>query len=124
MTRHPVRLRRVYDPPEAGDGTRVLIDRLWPRGLTKAKAAVDLWLKAIAPSDELRKRFGHDPARWAAFETDYRAELAANPEPLAQLRSLLREGPMTLLYAAHDTDHNNAVVVAAVLDRAKHGDHG
>jgi uncharacterized protein YeaO (DUF488 family) len=92
MTDHPVRLRRVYDPPEAGDGMRVLIDRLWPRGMTKAKAAVDIWLKELAPSNELRKRFGHDPAKWADFEADYRAEIAADPGPLAKLRALRREG--------------------------------
>lgn len=124
MRLYPVRLRRVYDPPEAGDGVRVLVDRLWPRGLARAKAAVDIWLKEIAPSEDLRRRFGHDPARWTAFEADYRAELAANPELLQRLRTLRRQGPVTLVYAARDAEHNNAVVLAAVLGNADAGPHG
>ena len=112
-----IRLKRVYDSAEAGDGYRVLVDRIWPRGLTKAKAGIDLWMKDIAPSTELRKWFGHDPARWAQFREKYAAELKDKAGLLDDLRSRARHGPLTLLYAAHDPDHNNAVVLAAVLGR-------
>ena len=110
-----IHLQRVYDPPGSGDGTRILVDRLWPRGLTKARVNMDHWLKAIAPSDELRHWFGHDPAKWPEFETHFRAELAANPAPVAELEQFCRAGPVTLLYAAHDTEHNNAVVLAKLM---------
>ncbi len=121
-----LRIKRVYDTPDKADGTRVLVDRLWPRGLRKEKAAVTLWLKEIAPSTELREWFGHDPARWAEFGHRYRAELARNDAAVAQLVNVSKLGPMTLLYAAHDTEHNDAVVLAAYLsDHLKdgHGDH-
>lgn len=104
-----------YNPVDAADGARVLVDRLWPRGLSKDKAAVTLWLKEIAPSAELRTWFGHDPARWVEFERRYRAELAGNDAAVAQLTELLQHGPVTLLYAAHDSAHNNAVILAAYL---------
>jgi len=105
-------LKRVYETPSAEDGTRILVDRLWPRGLTKAKARVDLWLKAIAPSTELRQWFGHDPDRWAEFQSRYRAELEANPDAVAELISALRRGPATLVYGARDETRNDAVVLA------------
>jgi uncharacterized protein YeaO (DUF488 family) len=117
-----VRIKRVYDTPDKADGMRVLVDRLWPRGLRKEKAAVALWLKEIAPSTELREWFGHDPARWTEFGHRYRAELARNDGAVAQLASLSTLGPMTLLYAAHDTEHNQAIVLSAYLnDRLKGG---
>lgn len=119
-----IRIKRVYDPPETADGMRVLVDRLWPRGLRKENAALTLWLKEIAPSPELRKWFGHDPARWAEFSRRYRVELARNDEAVAKAADLAKRGPLTLLYAAHDTAHNHALVLAAYLrDHLKDG-HG
>jgi uncharacterized protein YeaO (DUF488 family) len=116
MTRTgPIRVKRAYDPPEAGDGTRVLVDRLWPRGLAKAEARIDHWLKDVAPSSELRRWFGHEPARWDEFRRRYRAELAARPEGMAELRRLAAKGPVTLLFAARDEAHNNAAALAELL---------
>ncbi|MDE1797862.1 MAG: DUF488 domain-containing protein [Candidatus Micrarchaeota archaeon] len=111
-----LRLRRVYEPPSPSDGCRVLVDRLWPRGISKEKARLDFWLKDIAPSNELRKWFSHDPAKWPEFVRRYRAELAANPQPLAQLRALKKEHPkITLLFAAKDEAHSNAAVLMQML---------
>lgn len=113
-----LRVRRVYDPPAASDGCRVLVDRLWPRGLTRDAAQVDHWLRELAPSNELRKWFGHDPARWDEFQARYRAELQRG-EAAAALRTLgeqIRAHPVaTLLYAAHDEARNNAVVLSELL---------
>lgn len=115
-------MKRVYDPPEAEDGSRVLVDRLWPRGARKDEARLTLWLKEIAPSDDLRRWFGHDPARFAEFSRRYRAELGANKDAVGRLKELLKEGPLTLLYAAHDEEHNNARVLADYLKgRARGG---
>lgn len=112
------RTKRVYDPPRKSDGCRVLVDRLWPRGLSKTDAKIDLWLREIAPSDALRRWFAHDPARWEAFRRKYCAELKANPEPLQTLRRLKRErGVVTLIFAAADVAHNNAVALVDVLKR-------
>ncbi|HWU48421.1 MAG TPA: DUF488 domain-containing protein [Asticcacaulis sp.] len=108
-------VKRIYAEPDPADGTRVLVDRVWPRGIKKTRAALDLWLKDIAPSTELRKWFGHDPARWEAFQTRYRAELDAMPDVVARLRELTQRGKVTLLFAAHDDVHNNAVVLAHYL---------
>lgn len=110
-------LKRVYDEPSPTDGTRILVDRLWPRGLTKEAAHVDLWLKDIAPGNELRKWFAHDPARWPEFRTRYREELRHNPAALAQLKQAIANGPVTLLYAAKDEHHNQAVVLKELLSR-------
>ena len=115
------RIRRVYDPPESDDGRRILVDRLWPRGLTRDRAAIDLWLKDVAPSPDLRRWFGHDPDKWEEFGRRYRAELEGRPSEVAQLRDALRQGAVTLLYAARDTAHNHALVLGDVLregDRA------
>jgi uncharacterized protein YeaO (DUF488 family) len=112
-------IKRVYDPPSESDGQRILVDRLWPRGLTKDKAKVSLWLKEIAPSADLRTWFGHDPARWAEFQTRYRAELDANTAVTHSLRDALKAGPATLVYGARDTEHNQAVALAAWLDDHK-----
>ncbi|MFC7302408.1 DUF488 domain-containing protein [Cognatiluteimonas weifangensis] len=106
-----LRIKRVYAPPTAADGRRILVERLWPRGLTKEKAAVDLWLKEIAPSTALRQWFGHDPQRWEEFQRRYLDELKRNPEPVALLAQALRKGPATLVYGARDEVHNAAVVL-------------
>jgi uncharacterized protein YeaO (DUF488 family) len=119
-----IRIKRVYDPPDADDGARVLVDRLWPRGLRKEIATLTLWLKEIAPSPELRKWFGHDPARWAQFEQRYRTELAGNGAAVAQLIDFVKHGRVTLLYAAHDLRHNHAVVLEAYLRDHLKGEHG
>lgn len=112
-----IKIKRVYEPAEQGDGYRVLVDRLWPRGLKKEAAELDLWLKEIAPSPTLRTWFGHKPERFAEFSKKYRAELKANPA-VAQLRALAREHKtVTLLYGARDTEHNHAVVLAAYVGR-------
>ena len=110
--------KRVYDAPAAGDGTRILVDRIWPRGLAKDKAAVDEWLKDVAPSTALRRWFGHDPAKWQEFRRRYAAELAEQPDAVAHLRALARRGTVTLVYGARDTAHNNAVALKAYLERA------
>lgn len=110
-----VRLKRAYDPPARADGTRVLVDRLWPRGVRKAEAGLDGWVKELAPSVELRKWFGHDPARWREFERRYAAELAHHAEQLEQLRALARKGPLTLVFGARDEEHNDAVVLRKIL---------
>ncbi|HUE15266.1 MAG TPA: DUF488 family protein [Planctomycetaceae bacterium] len=105
----------MYDEKSPEDGLRVLVDRLWPRGLSKQKAGVDLWLKEIAPSHELRKWFGHDPAKWKDFQVRYRKEIADQAESLALLKKKCQEGTVTLLFAAHDEEHNNAIVLENVL---------
>jgi uncharacterized protein YeaO (DUF488 family) len=107
-----LRLKRIYEPASADDGARILVDRVWPRGIRKDDARLTLWLKEIAPSSELRKWFGHDPERWPEFRRRYRAELEANDEAVQRLRSQIREGPVTLLFGAHDEAHNQAVVIA------------
>jgi uncharacterized protein YeaO (DUF488 family) len=110
-----VRLKRAYEPVDAADGTRVLVDRLWPRGVSKVDAVLDQWMKEIAPSTELRKWFGHDPDRWEEFCRRYSEELHQNAELLSQLRSLARQGPVTLVYSAHDEVHNDAIVLRDVI---------
>lgn len=119
MARNEVAIKRVYEPPSDSDGQRVLVDRLWPRGLSKDKADVALWLKEIAPSTELRKWFGHDPEKWPEFQKRFRAELDDNAEAVKELRGLIAKGKVTLLYSAHDEKHNNAVVLAEYLEKAK-----
>jgi uncharacterized protein YeaO (DUF488 family) len=111
----PIATKRIYEPPAVDDGARVLVDRLWPRSISKERAALTLWLKEAAPSTALRRWFGHDPGRWAAFQEGYRAELDANAAVLEPLRQLARTGKLTLLYGAHDQIHNHAVVLAAYL---------
>ena len=106
-----VKLKRAYESPAATDGTRILIDRLWPRGISKQKAALDQWMKEIAPSTKLRKWFGHDPDRWDEFRLRYATEVHDNAALLEQLRSFARRGPITLVYSAHDELHNDAVVL-------------
>jgi uncharacterized protein YeaO (DUF488 family) len=111
---HAVRIKRVYEHVTEDDGQRILVDRLWPRGLTKAEAALDFWLKDVAPSTELRRWFGHSPDRWDAFRQRYLLELQVSPA-VPQLRALAMAGPVTLLYAARDQVHNEAVVLAEFL---------
>jgi uncharacterized protein YeaO (DUF488 family) len=110
-----IQIKRVYATPEAADGKRILVDRLWPRGLTKERARVDLWLKDVAPSTELRKWFGHDPAKWVEFNRRYRVELTKNREAFSFLKAEVAGGPVTLVYSAKDEKHNEAVVLKALL---------
>jgi uncharacterized protein YeaO (DUF488 family) len=110
-----VRIKRAYERPAAEDGTRILIDRLWPRGIKKEDAALEQWLKDIAPSTALRKWFGHDPARWDEFRRRYAEEVRENPSALQTLRSLAQQGRITLVYSAHDELHNDAVVLREIL---------
>ena len=110
-----MRLKRAYEPAVRGDGVRILIDRLWPRGVTKKAAAIDEWFKDIAPSTALRQWFGHDPMRWQEFRRRYADEVQQNPVQLARLRALARQRPITLVFSAHDTAHNDAVVLRSLL---------
>ncbi len=111
-------LKRAYDPAGPEDGLRILVDRLWPRGLKRESAAIDHWLREVAPSNALRQWFGHDPARWPEFQRRYKAELQGNKKAVAELRALLRgRGQATLLFAAKDTEHNNAVALMRFLER-------
>jgi uncharacterized protein YeaO (DUF488 family) len=110
-----IQLKRAYEPPAADDGTRILVDRLWPRGVSKADAAIDQWQKAIAPSTTLRNWFGHDPDRWQEFRRRYADEIHKNREQLDELRARARSGRITLVFAAHNKTHNNAVVLREVL---------
>lgn len=110
-----VQLKRIYEPPQKSDGYRVLVDRVWPRGLSKDAAQIDLWMKDIAPSTALRKWFNHDPARWVGFQEKYRTELHELGDKLDELRARAKKEPVTLLYGAKDTEHNQAVVLRDVL---------
>src|SRR5580704_16549473 len=110
-----IRIKRAYETPDKEDGTRILVDRLWPRGLTKEKARVDLWLKDVAPSTELRKWFAHDPAKWAEFRLRYREELKRNKEQVSLLRREAAKGTVTLVYGAKDQEHNEAVILQRLL---------
>jgi uncharacterized protein YeaO (DUF488 family) len=106
-----IKIKRVYDDPAEEDGVRILVDRLWPRGLAKEKARIDIWLKDIAPSTELRKWFDHDPAKWNEFRQRYEEELRKDDKPALILKEHLKKGVVTLVYGAKDEDHNNAVVI-------------
>lgn len=110
-----VQIKRAYEPAESGDGYRVLVDRLWPRGVSKKEAGLDEWAKDLAPSPELRRWFGHEPARFEEFRSRYRKELSAREEELGALRQRSGRGPVTLVYGARDTEHNGAVVLAELL---------
>ena len=112
-----IHLKRAYEDSDPADGERILVERLWPRGLTKARAAVDLWLKDVAPSPELRRWFGHDPARWKQFEQRYWKELRAKQEVVDLLASKARSGTITLVYAARDQEHNSALALKEFLDQ-------
>lgn len=110
-------VKRVYETPESGDGTRVLVDRIWPRGLTKSEVSMDLWLKEIAPSTALRKWYGHDPDKWPEFCRRYAAELDEKPQLTTLLRVKGGDGPVTLLFSARDIQHNQAVALKDYLER-------
>jgi uncharacterized protein YeaO (DUF488 family) len=110
-----VQIKRIYEPAKRSDGMRVLVDRIWPRGVRKEDADIAFWLKDIAPSTELRVWFGHDPKRWSVFRTKYRKELAHNDEAVGELLTIAGGKPLTLVYAAHDTKHNHAIVLAEFL---------
>lgn len=111
----PLLIKRVYEAPAKGDGKRILVDRLWPRGLSKQRAKVDVWMKDLAPSTELRNWFGHDPAKWTEFQKRYRHELAKQKERVAELKREARAGTVTLVYGAHDQEHNNAAALVKIL---------
>ena len=111
-----IRLKRAYEKPAPDDGLRVLVERLWPRGLSKEQAAVDLWMKDVAPSPELRRWFNHDPARWDEFQRRYRAELRQKKDVVEELRQKCRGGTITFVYAARDEEHNGALVLKAYLE--------
>ena len=111
-----IQLKRVYESATANDGVRYLVERLWPRGMKKEALKMDAWLKEVAPSNELRKWFGHDPAKWDEFQERYRAELQANQEAWMPILESSRQGNVTLLYSTHDVEHNNAVVLKQFLE--------
>jgi uncharacterized protein YeaO (DUF488 family) len=110
-----VRAKRAYDPAEDGDGYRILIDHVWPRGVSRERARLDDWARELAPSDELRKWFDHVPERFGEFRSRYRDELTKQPERVDALRRLAEDGPLTIVYAARDEEHNNAVVLAGLI---------
>jgi uncharacterized protein YeaO (DUF488 family) len=114
-----VRLKRAYEPVSQADGYRVLVDRLWPRGLSRERARLDEWARELAPSGELRRWFGHDPARFAEFRQRYTNELAAQDVKLRELRRRARSGTVTLVYGARDREHNDAIVLADILRRGR-----
>jgi len=114
-----VRLKRAYDDVAATDGYRVLIDRIWPRGVTREHARLDEWARELAPSSDLRRWFGHEPAKFEEFARRYADELAAHEDELGELRRRAREGTLTLVYGARDTEHNDAVVLAEILRRGE-----
>jgi len=117
--KHRLQTKRVYDAPAPDNGARVLVDRIWPRGVTKERARVDAWEKDVAPSTSLRKWFGHDPRRWDEFQRRYEEELEGHPEPLARLRALCEKGPVTLVFSARDTERNQAVALQRFLEDSK-----
>jgi uncharacterized protein YeaO (DUF488 family) len=118
ITARRLRIKRIYDAPARGDGHRVLVDRLWPRGISKRRAKLDEWLPELAPSAELRKWFGHDPARWQEFRERYRAELVRKAALTARIRHRALDQPVTLLYSARDPLHNQAVVLKQFIEAA------
>ena len=118
-----VGLKRAYEAPSASDGMRVLVDRLWPRGLTMEQVAADLWLRELAPSDALRRWFDHEPSRWIAFSQKYRAELAGRPDLLRLLDELRRSARLTLVYSGGDAEHNHAVVLEQLVSERRFASH-
>ena len=116
-----IKIKRVYEQPDKKDGERILVDRLWPRGLTKEKANVDLWLKEIAPSTELRKWFGHDPDRWKSFSRRYETEIRHNDDLIKVLTKKAKKGTITLVYGARDEKHNEALVLKKFLENSEQG---
>jgi uncharacterized protein YeaO (DUF488 family) len=115
-----INLKRAYDPARSTDGTRLLVERLWPRGITKTSLKVKSWLKDVAPSAGLRKWFSHDPAKWDQFRRRYFDELKANPDTWQPILQAARRGTVTLVYSSHDTEHNNAVALQEFFQRRRH----
>ena len=111
-----LKVKRVYENAAAGDGRRFLVERLWPRGMKKEALKMEAWIKGVAPSDDLRRWFGHDPLKWTEFQQRYRAELESNPDAWEPILEAARHGEVTLLYSAHDTEHNNAIVLKSFLE--------
>ncbi len=116
-----ISIKRIYEPYGEGDGFRALVDRLWPRGISKGSAHIDLWMKEIAPSDALRNWFAHDPAKWEEFRKRYEKELDSKGELVAVLAEKAKKGKLTLLYGAKDTEHNQAVVLKEYLEKRMKG---
>ncbi len=114
-----IRLKRAYESPAADDGSRILVERLWPRGVTKEKAAIDLWVKDLAPSAELRKWYAHDQSRWTEFRERYLAELEQKGDAIRDLQRRLEQGPVTFVYAASDEEHNSAILLKEYLERSR-----
>lgn len=114
-----IKIKRAYEQPEEADGFRILVDRLWPRGVTKEKAKLDLWLKEIGPSTELRKWFGHDPEKWSGFRGRYETELKHNDDLIKTIIDKAKEGTVTLIYGARDEEHNEALVLKQYLEKKK-----
>ena len=112
-----IQLKRAYDPASKEDGVRYLVERLWPRGIKKIDLVMDAWLKNVAPSTDLRKWFSHDPEKWTEFQRRYTAELDANPESWKPILEAARHGKVTLIYSAHDTEHNSALLLKTYLDK-------
>ena len=112
-----IKVKRVYDPPEPDDGLRFLVERLWPRGMTREKLQMDGWLKQVAPSADLRRWFSHDPAKWEEFQQRYVAELDSHPEGWQPILEASRQTAVTLLYSARDSEHNSALLLKAYLER-------
>ena len=116
-----IRLKRAYEPATDGDGMRVLVERLWPRGVTKARLKLDAWLKDVGPTTDLRQWFSHDPERWSQFRARYFRELDSRPEAWQPITSAARRGTVTLVYSSHDTEHNNAVALKEYLQAKRRG---
>src|SRR5436309_9396663 len=116
MARVAIAVKRAYDPVSRADGTRFLVERLWPRGISKAKLRVDAWLKEVGPSTKLRQWFSHDPEKWREFRRRYLRELHSRPEAWQPIVTAARRGPVTLVYSSHDTEHNNAVALQQYLE--------
>ncbi len=114
-SKHTIHLKRAYDPPAPADGRRILVERLWPRGLTKEAAQLDAWVKDVSPSPELRKWYAHDPEKWPEFQRRYRAELESNPSGIAELRQAMGAGRVTFVFAAKDPERNSATVLREYL---------
>lgn len=111
-----IRIKRAYEPASETDGQRILVDRLWPRGISKERAKIDRWARELAPSTALRKWFGHDPAKWAEFQKRYKKELLANGEALREITGIAQSSTVTLIYGARDLQHNEAVVLQDVIE--------
>lgn len=120
MSRFTIQVKRVYESPDPSDGKRILVDRLWPRGLSKAKARIDYWAREIAPSTELRRWYGHEPAKWSEFKARYSTELDANSDQVTELLALVKKGPVTFVYSSKEQALNNAIALREYLESVNH----